>query len=90
MSRADTQHMKRGKSIQFDFGTATLGTDGTVTIYTHLNRVQTGVAGHRASLGSAALQVSARTEAGKPYFTITDPAGAVSSGDTVNYLAAGF
>lgn len=90
MSRStDTQHSKRGHNVQMDIGTVLLGTGGTATVYTVLNRVWTVVASPRGGLGSAALQISARTSAAAPYFTITDPAGILSSGRTVNYIALG-
>jgi len=92
MSRStDTQNMKRGKSIQFDFGTVTLGAAGTAIVYTQLNRVQAAFASHQSSLSSCALQIGARAAgSGAPNVTITDPAGAVSSGDTIHYGLLGW
>lgn len=90
MSRdEDTQFMRRGSTVQMDYGTVTLGAAGTAVVYTHLNRVDMVIAGHRSALSPSAPHVSARTEADAPYFTITDPAGAVNADAVVNYVAFG-
>lgn len=90
MSRStDTQHTGKGQNIQMDYGTVILGDDGEATVYTQLNWVRAVVANSRSSLSSAALQISVRTEAASPYFTVTDPAGPVAAADVVNYIAFG-
>lgn len=90
MSRSETtQFMRRGSTVQMDFGVVTLSSAGVGTIYTHLNRVDMGLAGHRDAMSSFPPQVSARTDAQAPYVTLTDPAGAVNASCVVNYVLFG-
>lgn len=90
MARSETtQFMRRGSTVQMDYGVVTLNTSGVGMVYTQLNRVDMGLAGHRDALSSFPPQVSERTDAQAPYVTITDPAGAVNASVVCNYVLFG-
>lgn len=71
-----------------EFGTVTLGADGTVAVPSHLSKVVFVICQHK----SGALVSSSPRTTGvltNNTFTITDPAGAANAGATVQYIAAG-
>ncbi len=74
------------KGLIFDVGTATIGADGTIAVYTTLSSVKAAFAGHKNATVMSALKCGALSGG---TVTITDGAGADNSGATVWYMFAG-